>query len=125
MLVVCNNKNKDWCPHKKKDCECDAYYPHELKNGENRHISCTDINYDWQDCYLEEIKRETKMTNEEILSELREGYEKCNELFNVAYELNNNGNTRTIFTQKVTTYMSDILQMTNYLIGEFEEGQKK
>lgn len=58
---------------------------------------------------------------EEILSELREEYNKCNELFNIAYELNDDDNTRTVFTQKVTTYIPDVLQTIGYLIDEFEE----
>ena len=57
---------------------------------------------------------------EEILAELREEYDKCNELFNIAYGLNSNENTRTAFTQKVTTYMSDVLQTIGFLIGEFQ-----
>ena len=40
---------------------------------------------------------------EEVLSELREEYSKCNDLFNIAYELNSNENTRTAFSQKVTS----------------------
>ena len=57
---------------------------------------------------------------EEILAELREEYNKCNELFDIAYGLNSNENTRTAFTQKVTTYMPDVLQTIGFLIGEFQ-----
>lgn len=57
---------------------------------------------------------------EEILEELREEYDKCNDLFNIAYELNNNKDTRTAFSQKVTYYMPDIMQTLGFLIGEFE-----
>lgn len=57
---------------------------------------------------------------EEILAELREEYNKCNELFNIAYELNSNENTRTAFTRKVTTYMPDVFQTIGFLIGEFQ-----
>ncbi len=60
---------------------------------------------------------------EEILAELREKYNKCNELFDIAYGLNSNENTRTAFTQKVTTYMSDVMQTIGFLIGEFEREQ--
>lgn len=60
---------------------------------------------------------------EEILAELREEYNKCNELFDIAYGLNSNENTRTTFTQKVTTYMSDVMQTIGFLIGEFEREQ--
>ena len=56
----------------------------------------------------------------EILHELREEYDKCNELFNIAYGLNDNENTRTSFTQKVTSYMSGVMQTLGFLIGEFE-----
>ena len=57
---------------------------------------------------------------EEILEELREEYHKCDELFNIAYGLNDNENTRTSFTQKVTSYMSEVMQTLGFLIGEFE-----
>lgn len=57
---------------------------------------------------------------EEILEELREEYNKCNELFDIAYGLNSNENTRTTFTQKVTTYMPDVMQTIGFLIGEFQ-----
>lgn len=55
MLVACDGRNKEWCPYGSENCECDVYYPHELKEGEDRNISCTDINDDWQECYLEEV----------------------------------------------------------------------
>lgn len=57
---------------------------------------------------------------EEILAELREEYNKCNELFNIAYGLNSNENTRTVFTQKITTYMADIMQTIGFIISELE-----
>ena len=57
---------------------------------------------------------------EEILEELREEYSKCNDLFNIAYELNSNENTRTAFSQKVTSYMIEVMQTLSFLIGEFE-----
>ena len=57
---------------------------------------------------------------EEILEELREEYHKCDELFNIAYELNGSDYTRTTFTQKVTSYMSEVMQTLGFLIGEFE-----
>lgn len=57
---------------------------------------------------------------EEILAELREEYNKCNELFDIAYGLNSNENTRTSFTQKITTYMSDIMHTIGFIIGELE-----
>ena len=57
---------------------------------------------------------------EEILAELKEEYDKCNELFDIAYGLNSNENTRTVFTQKITTYMPDVMQTIGFLIGEFQ-----
>lgn len=59
--------------------------------------------------------------NKDILQELKEEYDKCNELFNIAYELNDNDNTRTAFTKKVITYMPNVLQTFSHLIGEFED----
>ena len=60
---------------------------------------------------------------EEILEELREEYHKCDELFNIAYELNGSDYTRTAFMQKVTSYMSEVMQTLGFLIGEFEREQ--
>ena len=60
---------------------------------------------------------------EEILQELREEYDRCDELFNIAYGLNSDGNTRTAFSQKVTSYMSEVMQTLGFLIGEFESEQ--
>lgn len=60
---------------------------------------------------------------EENLQELREEYDRCDELFNIAYGLNDNENTRTSFTQKVTSYMSEVMQTLGFLIGEFEREQ--
>ena len=60
---------------------------------------------------------------EEILEELREEYHKCDELFNIAYELNGSDYTRTAFTQKVTSYMSEVMHTLGFLIGEFEREQ--
>lgn len=57
---------------------------------------------------------------EEFLEGLREEYSKCNDLFNIAYELNSNENTKTVFSQKVTSYMSELMQALSFLIGEFE-----
>ena len=57
----------------------------------------------------------------EILDELRDGLNKCDELFNIAYELNNNENTRTGFSQKTTTYIPDVMQTLSFIIGEFEK----
>lgn len=57
---------------------------------------------------------------EEILAELREEYNKCNELFDIAYGLNGNENTRTAFTQKVATCIPDVMQTIGFLIGEFQ-----
>ena len=56
----------------------------------------------------------------EILYELREEYDKCNELFLVAYNLNNNKYTKTVFTSTVTSFMTEIMQTLGFLIDEFE-----
>jgi hypothetical protein len=62
-----------------------------------------------------------KMNNkQEVLKELKEQYDKCDELFNEAYMLNRYNYTRTDFTKKVTTYMADLTQTLGYLIGELE-----
>lgn len=56
----------------------------------------------------------------EVIKELKENYNKCNELFDISFKLNMDENTRTTFTQKVTSYMSDIMQTTSFLIEELE-----
>lgn len=61
----------------------------------------------------------TKRT--EVIKDLKEDYNKCNELFDIAFKLNMNENTRTEFTQKVTSYMADVLQTISFLIDEYEE----
>ena len=60
----------------------------------------------------------------EILHELREEYDKCNDLFLVAYNLNNNKYTKTVFTSTVTSFMTEIMQTLSFLIGEFEREKK-
>lgn len=56
----------------------------------------------------------------EVIKELNENYNKCNELFDIAFKLNMDENTRTTFTQKVTSYMADVMQTTSFLIEELE-----
>ena len=56
----------------------------------------------------------------EILQELREEYYKCNDLFLVAYNLNNNKYTKTEFTSTVTSFMTEVMQTLGFLIDEFE-----
>lgn len=56
----------------------------------------------------------------ETIEELKEDYNKCNELFNIAYSLNSDENTRTIFTQKATSYMADTMQTISFIIDELE-----
>lgn len=60
MLVVCNNREKEWCPYGSgcENCSCDCYYPYELKDGEDRNISCTDVDYKYRECYLIEVSAE-------------------------------------------------------------------
>lgn len=57
---------------------------------------------------------------EEVIKELKNDYNKCNELFDIAFKLNMNENIRTIFTQKVTSYMADTMQTISFLIEELE-----
>ena len=56
----------------------------------------------------------------EVIKELKENYNKCNELFDIAFKLNMDENTRTTFTQKVTSYMADVMQTTSFLIEWLE-----
>lgn len=71
--------------------------------------------------YLESLlEQEEDHTSNETMNEIQVQYAKCNELFDIAWELNQNENTRTAFTQKVTTYMPDVMQTLLYLMGEGE-----
>ena len=56
----------------------------------------------------------------ETIKELKEDYDKCDELFDIAFKLNMNENTRTTFTQKVTSYMADVMQTISFLVEELE-----
>ena len=58
--------------------------------------------------------------NKELLRGLQEQYNKCWELYSDAFDNNMNDNTRNTLSQKVTTYMPDVLQMFGYLIDEIE-----
>lgn len=60
------------------------------------------------------------MMNKEILDKLIIEQQQCNELFNIASKLNQNENTRTEFSQKVTSYMCDLIQTLSFLIGEIQ-----
>lgn len=61
--------------------------------------------------------------NKELLRGLQEQYNKCWELYSMAFEYNMNDDTRTALSQMVTTYMPDIMQMFGYLIDEMEWSQ--
>ena len=58
---------------------------------------------------------------EEVLKELKEAYNVCNSLFDEAFILNRSAFTRTEFTRKVTSTMSEVVQSIGYVIGELEE----
>lgn len=52
---------------------------------------------------------------ENLSTELKNEYNKCEELFNIAWKLNDNKYTRTPFTQMVTTYISEVMQTLGFL----------
>lgn len=60
------------------------------------------------------------MMNTEILDELIVEQQQCNELFDIAFKCNGNENTRTELSQKVTSYMCDLMQTLSFLIGEIQ-----
>lgn len=100
-----------------------------IRENYNDSLACKDSELDCKDeeihkleDRIRELESGLQMCNcKEILSELREDYDKCNELFDIAYELNDSENTRTAFTQKVTTYIPNVLQTIGYLISKLEE----
>lgn len=59
-----------------------------------------------------------------ILTELKRECDICSELANIAYGLNGNENTRTAFTQKVTTFMPEIMKTLSCIIGKLEQKTK-
>ena len=63
------------------------------------------------------------MNKQEVLTELKEAYNECNSLFDAAFALNQSTFTRTEFTRKVTSTMSEVAQTIGYVIGELEGEQ--
>lgn len=57
----------------------------------------------------------------EIISELGEEYHQGDELLNIAWKINDDENTRTAFSMKVTDYLYDVIETLDYLIREFEK----
>lgn len=57
MMVVCNNRDKEWCPYGLENCECDCYKPKELKYGKCTEHTCTDRNYKERKCKLEDYEK--------------------------------------------------------------------
>lgn len=57
IIVVCNNRDKEWCPYGLEDCECDCYEPKELKYGKCLKHTCTDKNYQERKCKLEDYEK--------------------------------------------------------------------
>jgi len=56
-----------------------------------------------------------------LKEELNKSMVQLEELFHIAWDLNDSENTRTAFSQKTTTYLSGVLQTLSYIymrIGE-------
>lgn len=69
--------------------------------------------------YLESLsKKEENHARNKILAEVIEQLDRCDELFNIAWKLNEDENTRTAFSQKVTTYMPSMIQTLSFIIDE-------
>lgn len=64
-------------------------------------------------------------TNETYITELKEAQKKLEELFNEAYRSNMKEETRTDFTQKVTTYLPGILQSIGATCDRFSDIDKE
>ena len=54
------------------------------------------------------------ITPTDLTDELSDCYDKCQELFDIAWKLNDDDNTRNMFTLKTTSYMSDVMQTLGY-----------
>lgn len=63
ILVICNNRDKCWCPYGEKNCTCDSHDPREFKDGEYTEFSCTDKNYKDKKCRLQNYQ-EYKISNQ-------------------------------------------------------------
>ena len=61
-----------------------------------------------------------KFNNELWLKELKEQYNKCSELFDVAWKINRIEDTRTEFSRMAVSYMPDVIQTLGYFIGRLE-----
>ncbi len=62
-----------------------------------------------------------KDSHEKILQELKAAGRKCVELSSIAWGLNQDENTRTAFSQKVASYILDVIQTLSFLTGKYEE----
>lgn len=62
---------------------------------------------------------------ENLSTELKNEYNKCEELFNIAFRLNDNKYTRTAFTQMVTTYISEVMQTLGFLYDKANDLDNK
>lgn len=61
-----------------------------------------------------------KFNNELWLKELKEQYNKCSELFDVAWEINRIEDTRTEFSRMVVSYVPDVMRTLGSCIHELE-----
>lgn len=62
---------------------------------------------------------------ENLSTELKDEYNKCEELFNIAWKLNDNKYTRTAFTKMVTTYMPEVMQTIGFLYDKTNDLSNK
>lgn len=62
---------------------------------------------------------------EKLSTELKNEYNKCEELFNIAWKLNDDENTRTAFTQRVTSYMPEVMQTLGFLYDKTNDLDNK
>lgn len=60
------------------------------------------------------------MDKQKALIELRETYNDCNVIFDMAYMFNQSMFTRTEFTHKVANTMDDVMKTLDYIIKELE-----
>lgn len=83
--------------------------------SEEDYVQQTEEHFEYLESLLE---KEESHTLSDIINEIQVQYYKCNELFGIAWELNKDENTRTAFTQKVTTYMPDVMQTLLFLVDD-------
>lgn len=61
-----------------------------------------------------------EFNNQKWLDELKEQYNKCSELFDIAWAFNNDDHARNELSKLSVWYLPDVMQTLGYYIGKLE-----